>query len=125
MHDPSYFAGVEPLAISGVIEPLTSIGILSSGGHTTEPIFEESPDEAMDIEWPIVVALRPRFIMGSIADLLGQLEDLIKIRPVPSWLEGREFLCLATLSYHAMGFAKEPWIAALEHIWAEFTILQH
>ena len=128
MHDPSYFAGVEPLAISGVIEPLTSIEILPFGGQTTEPIFEESPDapdEAMDIEWPTVAALRPRFIMGSAADLLGQLEDLLSMRPIPSWLEGREFLLLATLSYHAMGFAKEPWIVALECVWAEFTTLQH
>ena len=79
----------------------------------------------MDIEWPTVAALRPRFIIGSAADLLGQLEDLLSMRPVPSWLEGREFLRLATLSYHAMGFTKEPWIAALERVWAEFTTLQH
>ena len=70
MHDPSYFASVEPLAISEVVEPLTSIGTLPSRGQTTDPVFEESLDEAMDIEWPTVAALRPRFIIGSAVDLL-------------------------------------------------------
>ena len=125
MHDPSHFAGVEPLVISGVMEPLTSIGTLPSGNQTSELVFEESLDEVMDIEWPTVAPFCPKFITCSADDLLEQLHDLIERRPLPSWADSREFLRLATLSYHTMGFPKDPWMAALERTWAEFSVLQH